>query len=231
MKPEVQVGLYTVTEAACYARLHHTTAHRWIQLTRKQRQLGPLDNTELDVSFLDFVQLLAVRALRREGVTLPRIREAVEVATKEFSLEYPLAHKDNRVYSDGRDVHIKIGEEDSSIQLSGKHRRQRNLPHVEMVYLRDLSFDEDNRPTEYHAFKHRDVLIFQRPGVSFGAPMVRDTPFTAIALADAVKAEGSIEAAAGAFGASVDQVEAAVRYIDFLDKDRPAVAEPLKNAA
>lgn len=224
MKADVHTGLYTVLEAATYARLHHVTAGRWLDATRKPRELSPLDNTELSVSFLDFVQLLAVRELKSRGVALERIRQAVQTATDDYKLDYPLAHPDHRVFTDGADVHLLIGGEKTSVQLSGEHRRQRNLPHIEMLYLRDLSFDAAQKPTEYAAFKHGDIIILQRPGIAFGAPTVKDTPYTAIALADAFKAEGTLEAVADAYDVNVEQVEAACHYIDHLDRSHQTQA-------
>jgi len=224
MKADPHAGLYTVLEAATYARLHHVTASRWLKVMQKPREWGPLDNTELTVSFLDFVQLLAVRELRNRGVSLDRIREAVSTATHDYRLDYPLAHPDHRVFTDGRDVHLHIGGDESSVQLSGKNRRQRNLPYIELLYLRDLSFDDQNNPTEYAAYRDGQIVILQRPGIAFGAPMVKDTRYTALTLAEAFKAEGTLEAVADAFEVTVDQVAAACRYFDHLDRPQQSHA-------
>jgi uncharacterized protein (DUF433 family) len=86
-----------------------------------------------------------------------------------------------------------------------------------MLYLRDLHFDDAENPTEYAAFKYGRIIILQRPGIAFGAPTVKDTPCTALALADAFKAEGTLEAAADAYEVNSAHVEAACHYIDHLD--------------
>lgn len=99
-------GLYTVREAALYARLHPTVLNRW--LFGNKRVLHPQIGSagEKVVTFLDFVQALAVRAIRTQHkIALDKVRLAIEVAEKEFQVSFPLARR-HTIYLLDRDIQI-----------------------------------------------------------------------------------------------------------------------------
>jgi hypothetical protein len=85
-------GLYTVKEAARYARTTTATVSRWVYGSPAGDRVFPsVPADEKFISFVDFVQVLAVRNLRfHYGVSLQKIRDALDAAEKRIVIEYPL---------------------------------------------------------------------------------------------------------------------------------------------
>src|SRR5436305_15157494 len=89
-------GLYSVAEAALYARVSRAMMTRWLFGGKSgqsvlQPQFGS-DNRA--VSFLDFIQTLAIREIRfQHKVPLSKFREAIKVAKDKHDLDYPFARK------------------------------------------------------------------------------------------------------------------------------------------
>ena len=71
-------GLYTLPEAALYSRLHPAVLGRWLFGNKSGgRVLSPqiADDEQRAVTFLDFVQALAVRSIRQQHrLSLDKIR-------------------------------------------------------------------------------------------------------------------------------------------------------------
>ncbi|HEX5269547.1 MAG TPA: hypothetical protein VFW33_03620, partial [Gemmataceae bacterium] len=126
------VGLYTPAEAALYARVPPKTVRRWLYGSSKEESvIRPelFGRDERVVTFLDFVQTLAIRAVRIQyGVSLQKIRQAVENAKNEYGVEFPFAMQ-HRTFIFGREVVIKLHDHEF-VQLSGKHAKNRMIKEV-----------------------------------------------------------------------------------------------------
>lgn len=214
-------GLYTVQEAAFYARVPPQTMARWLFGTRKSKHVFQPEIASDDklVSFLDLVQSLAIRAIRiQHRVPLQKIRQAMEVAEKDWGLKYPFARAhttflfgDELVVRPGLDAH----GEDIYIEASGKHRRGRLLSRVVELYLRDLTFDASGLAKVYRPYVWNSVPVTMNPRRYFGEPLL-PSGHTAETLWEAARIEGGLEAAARAYGVTVEEVEAACRFYDHL---------------
>jgi uncharacterized protein (DUF433 family) len=94
----VGVGLYTPAEAALYARVHNSLMNRWLFGDARgnsviKPQIGVIDDEKI-ITFLDFVQTLAIRAIRQtRKVPLQKIREAIDQAKRLYRIDYPFAIK------------------------------------------------------------------------------------------------------------------------------------------
>lgn len=209
------VGLYTPAEAALYAKLRTATLKRWVF---GNRQGEPVIDNQLDsdehglVSFLDFTQTLAVRAIRRKRkVPLNKIRDAVKSAEDKYGLSYPLARKNRLYLFAGNEVLIELDDE-RTVQLTGKNKDHLMLSKVVTLYLDNLSFNEAGLANSFEPFPG----IKLDPNRRFGEPMVEGTGYSANALWEARLAEGSEEDAAKAMGVTEEQVKTACWYIDSL---------------
>src|SRR5665213_3736375 len=87
-------GLYTLGEAAKYARMPQVTLVRWFKGDNYCERVVPLEDSKA-VTFLDFVQALAIRNLRfnykKYKISLQDIRDAIERSTKEYGITHPFA--------------------------------------------------------------------------------------------------------------------------------------------
>lgn len=219
------IGIYTPAEAAFYARVRPQTMGRWLYGDKRgdrvlDTQLQVQD--EKVVTFLDFVQSLAVREIRsRHNVSLEKIREAVELA-KLRGIQYPFAVQHTAyLFSDGMaeghgNIVLKIG--DMLIQASGQEKRSTIIKDVAQLYLQDLAFSPETGLAEaYTAWTDSaGRKIVMNPKVRFGEPIVLSCGYTAQTLWEAYKIEGGVEAAASAYDVQNEEIELALRYHDHL---------------
>ena len=214
-------GLYTANEAAFYARIPLQTVNRWLQGSRtSERVIRPemWQSKEKFLTFPDFVQTVAIRSLRSSPeisrVPLQKIREAVNVAADRFGVEHPFA-REHVTYWDGKNLHIEITK-GTLTQITGKSIGQGSFKQIVELYVKDLRFNDDGLADEYKAYTWAGRDVVMNPKVRFGEPMVAASGYTAAALWEACHAEGSIDGAAKAYGISSGEVEAAMRYYDYL---------------
>ena len=192
-----------------------------------ERQL--LQSFEKTVTFLDLIQIFAVREIRqRHHISLQRIREGVAVARQHYGVDYPLATQ-HRIFLFGdpqtrghQQVVVKLnGDEDDSfpeyVQLTGRARGNRLLKPVVEMFMTDLTFDSTTGlAIQYRPMVDEQSAVLLDPTRRFGEPLVEPGGYIAEALWDATNVEGGFEAAASACGVSVQEVEIANRYYDTL---------------
>lgn len=218
-------GIYTVPEAAMYARVSPVTLQRWLYgNTMGQRVVRPEhdDNAERFVTFVDFVQALAIHDIRaRHNVSLQKIRDAVNRAEKDYSVSHPFARRHTTYLLSGELI-IHVEKDDSFVQISGKHAHQPVMKPIVELFLKDVGFDPQGVAFWYRAFVWKDLEILMDPKKRFGEPVVVSCGYPAQVLADACNSEGGFEAAADAYGVKPDEVEIAFRYFDHIEANKIA---------
>lgn len=183
-------------------------------------EYGHAETGQREVSFLDFVQALSVRAIRTQhNVSLAKIREAVEYAEKR-GFKYPFARYGHKTYlvDKGRskgDIVLKI--DDKLLLASGKQKSQMLMKPIIEIHLQSLEFDPlTGFANRYTAFKAVDRNIVMDPHRRFGEPMVEGVGYSALALWEAARNEGGIKEAAQAYGVDEKDVIASCLYFDYL---------------
>jgi hypothetical protein len=205
-------GLFTVSEAALYARVSPQMMARWLFGSKKgQSVVHPQFGSEgRFVSFLDLVQTLAIREIRmQKNVPLPKFRQAIRVAKEKFDLDYPFARQ-HCTYLFGDELVIAPPGE-GFVEASGKHRGQRLFSFVEM-YLKDLSFNPAGLANRYRIYTRDKVPIVMRPDMRFGEPLL-PSGYSARSIWESLQTEGSIPRTAEVNGISVAEVEATYRFL------------------
>lgn len=212
------IGLYTPTEAAFYARVHTSTMTRWIHGNRRGEPVVSAKlpgDPERTITFLDLVQALAIRAIRREHhVPLAKIREAVNHAQERYGIEHPFAMR-HETYLFGKEVHIEVPDV-GLVQVSGRHKDQIAMRKVAELYMDDLTFTGEGLASCYCAFERNGRKIVIDPSRRLGQPLIESCGYTAQALLDACRTEASVEAAVEICGVDREDVELAIRYEDYL---------------
>ncbi len=213
-------GLYTLREAAKYARMQPITLTRWFKGDDYCKRVVRIEDAKI-ITFLDFVQALAIHDLRAlHNVPLKDIREAVDRATDEFGIKYPFAHKHSTYLFDGK-IWIQPAGKRLLVQLAGKGRGQTGLKPIIENFSKKISFDPDTSyAIAYKAFERTYASgshkITMNPKLRFGEPLLDSSGYTPEALFEAAKAEGSVQEAARAYGVTEDQVQTCVDYFDYL---------------
>jgi uncharacterized protein (DUF433 family) len=215
----VGTGLYTVQEAALYARIPAQTLTRWMFGSQQGAAVvRPEFNGERFVTFTDFIQALAVRAIRITWkLPLQKIRDAVKRAEDEYHIEYPLARQ-RVIYLFNGEIYIRPNPEDSLVQVSGRTPNQQAFKHLVEPYIHDISFDPaTGLAVRYEAFRYDDERIEMDPNQHLGEPFFSTSGYSPRVLWEAVQSEGSVPGAARAYGVEEKQVEVAFRYLDHLE--------------
>lgn len=216
-------GLYTPREAAFYARLHPSVLNRWLYGNKSgERVLNPqLEGERRVVTFLDFVQALAIRSIRQQHhISLDKIRTAIDRAENLYGVKWPLARK-HTTYLLGRDIQIVTEAGGNPVQVTGTGSGQVAMRPIVELHLRDLGWDGEGLAASYRAFSWDGREVRMDPTRNFGEPVIPSCDYSARALWEAAETEGSIEAAAHAYGVATEDVEIACRYYDHL---QPALA-------
>jgi uncharacterized protein (DUF433 family) len=221
-------GLYTIPEAAKYARMPTATLTYWLYGDRVHTALrrAQIDTDEgRYLTFLEFAEALAIRDLRaNHHVSLPKIRQAIDEAKTTYKIDYPFANKKHRTYLIGKDLHITVTDELDLVQISGKGRGQKQMRPCLEQFMRDLEFDEKDTASAYTAYRwtprkgKKEIIIRMNPAYCFGEPVVVGTGYRARTLWKAAVAEGSEKKAAENYDVDVDSVIAASRYCVEIEK-------------
>jgi uncharacterized protein (DUF433 family) len=212
-------GLYTLGEAAKYARMQKITLTRWFKGDNYCNRVIPLEDAKI-ITFLDFVQALAIRNLRVfYKVPLQDIRDAVDRATKEHGITHPFAYK-HTTFLFEKKIWIKP-EGKELLQISGEGHGQTGFTQIIENFYKDIFFDpETNLASSYRAYERAYASgshkIVMNPKVRFGEPILDNSGYTPEALFEAAKTEGSVEEAARNYGVTADQVRICVDYFDYL---------------
>lgn len=210
-------GVYSISQAARYARMPVATVRSWFFPTEGRQGLrrGDIDSPDHKaLSFYDFVEALAVRTLRvDQKVSLKTIRQAIDFAQTQYGKEHIFARESHRTLLDQRrQLHIILEGEEHPIAISGKEAGQQSFQTCVEMYMKDLQFNQDGLAELYTAFRFGDQAVIMNPAFSFGEPVMQDSGYPADVLWRAVIAEGSVERAAALYDASPASVEAAYRY-------------------
>ena len=181
--------------------------------------LDPEFNNEKVVSFLDFVQALAIRAIttspKSRRIAIPKIRQAVEKAKSEYKVDFPLAMQ-HKIFVFGNDLIIK-NRQDEYVGLTGKHSGNKMFTEIAELYMRKLDFGEDGLSNLYRAWGSGKSHIVMNPKVQFGEPVFLKYGLTAHTLFHAVETEGSVANAAKCYEVPESIVYTAMDYFDHLE--------------
>jgi uncharacterized protein (DUF433 family) len=210
-------GLYTLSQAAMFARIPVNTLNYWHYGTKDSKPLREAQICKDEgkfITFLEFVEALAIRSLRTErNIPLPKIREAITEAQQKYQIQYPFAQQKHKAVIVGRDLHILLNE-DVMVGLSGKDKKQRSFKAFLEPYMEQLKFDDHKVACEYIAYRYGagDKIIRMNPRVGFGEPLVGNSGYTAETLWRAALAEGSFDKASEYYEIDRESVVAACNY-------------------
>lgn len=217
-------GLYTVKEAALYAKMPANTLANWLYGDKSHQAVRgsriPKSEGKF-LTFLEFVEALAIRTLRNaHGLSLQKIRSGLEIAKMEYGIDYPFANKHHRTFISGGDLHITIGENPNPVQITGRNKRQQSIRPCIEQFMQDLVFDDKNTASEYIAYRYpvpsekTTINVTMNPRYCFGDPVVAETGYRAETLWRAAVAEGSEARAAEFYEVEPHEVVAACRYCE-----------------
>lgn len=227
------VGLYAPGEAATYIDVRPQQLLRWVHGSSRGEPVvhAQFAGHREVVSFLDMVQGMAIRDMRRKkDIPLPRIRQAIGWLRQHYpEVRYPFARRHKTyIMEPQREIAICLpgmSPDDYVLQVSGRHAGQWVLAKVLDKYLQNLEFDNGEPVVaRYVPLRREAARVVLDPEVRFGQPRVEPSGYLVETLTEAADAEGSAEAAAWWYDIDKGQVEIALEYRDSLRGQRYAKA-------
>jgi uncharacterized protein (DUF433 family) len=220
MRPDLSligIGLYTAAEAGRLTGVPSQKIIRWLRgHTIAGREYARLWRPQVDIGdscvylgFLDLVQVRVANAFINEGLSPQKVRKAIEYGSEIILHDYPFASA--RFRTDGKTVILHVlreGEDDRLIDLfkSGQYVMHRIIE----PSLKGLEFEQDFAARWWPLGRSRGIVI--DPKRQFGQPIDNATGVPTVVLANAAKAEGSINKAARAFMVPATSVKRAIAF-------------------
>jgi uncharacterized protein (DUF433 family) len=210
-----QRPIYTLDEAARYARTTPSTATRWVRgysydtLRGRRWSQGVTghEQTEKLLSFADLVELAVVAAARRAGVTMKDLRTALQTADEFYGLERPMLLEMFKVA--GRHIFIVEGEGESAMVVNLSKRGQTAWRYVQDV-LQSLDYEHEIARRYFPAGKDHPILI--DPRVDFGQPYIVAKGVRTQMIAARFAANESLDTIADDLDVSRFEAEEALRF-------------------
>lgn len=210
------VGLYTPVEASRLLRVPAGKIVRWLRGDEVKGQwYEPLWRPQVDIGdgktylgFRDLMEMRTAHAFMAIGVSATMIRKAINEAKLSVDDERPLSTK--KFMTDGRSIFLEIANESGDAKLVDLFRGQYTFKRIIEASLRGVEF-EGIIPTRWWPASIAQKIVLD-PERSFGQPIEADTGVPTAVLAAAVKAEGSVEAAANIWQVPTRSVQRAVKF-------------------
>lgn len=213
--------VYTMSQADRLLAVTPGTSRRWIDGYERQGQrYEPLVRSEPTgsgmVTWGEFVEARLISEYRRYGVTVFKMRSAIMALREEFDTQYPLAHARPFTDSDGRDLVMRVQEDNNlDIPLYFVIRTgQMIMPSMEIRRFQQVA--------DYGVVDHGDGRSVCRrlniaehvtidPRYASGEPTIKGRRVRVDILTEAINAGEQTEDIAHAWGIPPQAVEDAVR--------------------
>lgn len=221
----LNAGLYTVPEAARLTRVSVGKIRRWLkgynfksgERVRHseavwQGELDPIEN-KLALSFRDLLELRFVDAFIRAGVSWRTMRRGHAKAQEELVSSHPFCS--NRIFTDGRSILLRQGEEDSDQVLINLTSNQVEFRRIVETFRKELEFSGADI-VWFPLGKGRQIVI--DPKRNFGQPSVVKSGVPTAILARSAKANSSQEIVARWYEVDPNEVRDAVEFEESLAK-------------
>jgi uncharacterized protein (DUF433 family) len=217
------VGNYSIAESAHYLMIPVGTLRSWVlgqsrenmQSRERSKPLIELPKSELRIHLLSFTNLVEAHILRvirtQHGVSLDKVRKALDSVQQEFSMPHPLARVEFQ--TDGVNLFIESVRKLINASESGQLAMREMLKHL----LERVELDEEGvaaRLFPYTRSSDEDgpKAIVIDPRISFGRPVLVGTGIPTAILAERYKAGDSIDDLAYDYDCDRLKIEEAIRY-------------------
>ena len=223
--------LYGIGEAAGYLLVPPSTLTNWAYGYERRRSeardfkakpivtaVRPEHSGDPAVPFIGLAEAYALAAFRSAGVPMQRIRPAIDALAQELGLEHALASR--RLYTDGAEVLYDYArhagdtpEGESARELVVVRNNQRVFSEIVELYLRRIDFAPDGYAQLIRLPQYRVAEVTVDPDHAFGRPRFTRGGASVDDVIDLFRSGEPVDAVAGEFGLSRDEVEDAIRVV------------------
>jgi uncharacterized protein (DUF433 family) len=218
--PPLGIGFYTVPEAARLLKIPALNIRRWLggysytqagQIVRMPPLWEPqLPGSEhhIELGFRDLIELRVIKSFVESGLSIQTVRNCLEYARECANDERPFSTR--RLHTDGRTIFLESLRRTGEEEVLDLKKRQYVIKKVIDRTFKDLDLSNDI-VARWRPFDGKQSIVVD-PQRVFGQPIANDYGVPTIVLADAVKAEGSVERVAHLYEVSGAVVRDAVRF-------------------
>lgn len=218
--PALGIGFYTAGDAARLLGVPVRSIRRWLggyNYTQdgEKRHMEPLwkpqlprDDDRIELGFRDLIELRFVNAFLDVGLGLKTIRHCLDYARQCVDDDRPFSTR--RFRTDGRTIFLESANVAGYENLLDLKNRQYAIKAVIERTFKDLDIDNDS-VSRWRPYKGKSSIVID-PEFVFGQPTTAKYNVPTIALAQAVKAEGSEKAVAKLFEVPLSVVKDAVAF-------------------
>jgi uncharacterized protein (DUF433 family) len=216
----VGVGLYGLTESSRLLNVPARNIRRWLRgynyrLHGEAKSMPPLwepdlpqADEHLELSFRDLIELRFVSAFIDAGLGLHTVRTCLDYARQCVENDRPFSTR--RFQTDGKTIFLESLERSGDAKLLDLKKHQYEFKDVVARTFKDLDI-EDDAVARWRPYRGRDTIVVD-PQRAFGQPIAAKSGVPTIVLADAVRAEGSIQRVAKLFEVALGVVRDAVAF-------------------
>ena len=221
--------LYGIGEAARYLAVPSSTLTNWAYGYHRSRSDGgkvsavpvitavrPAHRHDPAMPFIGLAEAYTLAAFRQAGVPMQRIRPAIDALERELGLSHALASR--RLYTDGAEVLYDYAqhaddtpEGDVARELVVVHNNQRVFTEAVEQYLSQVDFASDGYAQLIRLPQYRVAEITVDPDHAFGRPRFTRGGASLDDVIDLFRSGEPVDAVAGEFGLTRDEVEDAIR--------------------
>jgi uncharacterized protein (DUF433 family) len=197
--------------------MHPRNLHRWVAgYQHNGKQEAPLwspqhvieDDEPIVIGFRDLIEARIINSLRKMKIGLPTIRKCIARARDLLGDERPFSTRQFK--TDGKSIFLEIMRDVGEPEMIDLKSLQGVFSRLVAPSLNGLDFDDEGASRWWLLEGKRTIVA--DPERSFGQPIVAEAGVTTSRLAQAVKAEGSVEAAAKLFELRPRLVRDALEY-------------------
>jgi uncharacterized protein (DUF433 family)/DNA-binding transcriptional MerR regulator len=225
----LHLPLYTVGEASRLLSLQPSRVRRWLlgyqydygppgrasRIRRPPVVVRERPRTEHTATFLDLMELLFIRAFIREGISLQKIRRALNEAAQIVGQDHPFARR--RLFTLRRDIFMEQGEERGTVLRELLSGGQLGLREVILESGKSIDFDQETGFARrwWPLGKEKPVVI--NPRIAYGSPSVANRGVLTSTVHDLYLGEKkSVDRVAAWLRLDAEEVKAAVEFEESL---------------
>lgn len=211
-------GIFTVTEAAYLVGVSERKVRGWIA-GYPRRNASPIIQNDLGwiggrlaFSFRNLMEMRFIALFERAGVSFNHIRAIMSEVKVVAQHPHPFAT--NIVFkTDGRKIVGEIVSSTTGTAIYDLRTKNLEMSHVVYMSLKsDVEYDFNGDAKSWYPRRSIAPNVIIHPQFAFGRPILRASCIPTRTIADAVKAEGSLVAAADWFALPARQVREAVTF-------------------
>lgn len=152
------------------------------------------------VPFIGLAESSMLRAFKQTGLSMRRIRPAVEVLCKR--LQDPHALLSDRLYTDGAEILYEYAQQEDgeAKKLVVVRNNQQVMTEVIESYLKRIEFSDDRLPLQIDlSTRYSSVPVIANPRINSGLPTLRETGHSVESLLSFISAGESYASVAEEF--------------------------------